>query len=78
MKIINIKQLSENTQKFCEIEGNVFSNPVYDFVFQLLFATLYNLEKNRAESINQFKKEVLSKRDNPTEYYKALIKFAQQ
>ena len=75
---INISKLAENTRKFCGIEGNVFSNSLYDFLFQLLFSTLYNIEKNRVESINQFKKEVLSKRDNPKEYLKALINFAQQ
>jgi len=75
---IDLKKLTENTNKFCGIEGNVFSNSSYDLLFQILFATLYNIEKNRAESINQFKKEVLSKRNNPKEYYKALIKFAAQ
>ena len=77
-QVLNIEKLAENTNKFCGIEGGVFSNSLYDILFQLLFSTLYNIEKNRAESINQFKKDVLSKRDNPKEYLKALINFAQQ
>lgn len=77
-QVLNIEKLAENTNKFCGVEGNVFLNPSYDLLFQLLFATLYNIEKNRAESIKQFKEEVLSKRNNPKEYYKALIKFAVQ
>lgn len=47
----------------------------YNFISDLLFATIYNIEKYPPRA-QQFKKDVLSKRDNPKEYYKALIEFA--
>ena len=75
-EIICLNKLSENTEKFLGIKGDAFKNRAFDFLFQVIFATLYNIEKNRAESIKKFKDEVLSKRDNPMEYYKALIIFA--
>lgn len=77
-EIIRLDKLSENTEKILGIKGGAFKSQSFDFLFQVIFATLYNIEKNRAESIKKFKDEVLSKRDNPKEYYKALIKFAQQ
>ena len=73
--MVNLQKLSENTEKYCGITGGVFTNTFFDLLFQLLFATLYNIEKYPPR-VQQFKKAVLSKRNNPEEYYKALIEFA--
>lgn len=76
-QILDLKKLSENTKNF-GIEGKTFSNFTFELISQIIFATLNNIERNRSVSINQFKKDVLSKRENPREYFKALIKFATQ
>ena len=73
-----MKNIINNSKKLVDVEKSFIHHPEFNVVCNVIFAALYNIEKNRAESINQFKKEVLSKRDNPKEYYKALIRFAAQ
>lgn len=67
-----------NSKKLVDVNKMFYLHPEYNVICDIIFATLYNIEKNRAESINQFKKEVLSKHSNLKEYFKALIKFAAQ
>ena len=73
-----MKNIINNSLKLVDVEKPFIHHLEFNIICDIIFATLYNIEKNRVESINQFKKEVLSKRDNPIEYYKALIDFAQQ
>jgi hypothetical protein len=54
-----------------------FRNPELSMIFDLIFAVLNNIEAGGL-IFRLFKEDVLTKRDNPLEYYKALIKFAQE
>ena len=73
-----MNNIIRNSKNLIEVNTLFRKHPEFNIICDIIFAALYNIEKNRAVSVNQFKKEVLSKRDNPLEYYKALIKFAQQ
>ena len=52
-----------------------FNNKDFKFIAEVIFNTLDNIDNN-VIALNLFKKNVLSKRDNPTEYYKSLIHFS--
>lgn len=71
-----MKNIINNSRKLVDVEKPFVCHPEFNLICDVIFATLYNIERNRAESIKQFKEDVLSKRNNPKEYYKALIKFA--
>jgi len=73
-----MEKIISNSRKLVNVNIPFVKHPEYNIICDIIFATLYNIEKNRAESIKKFKDEVLSKRDNQKEYYKALIRFAQQ
>lgn len=88
MKNSNIKPdlLAKNAKEFGNVSVlakklgfgvNNFKNPIFRIVVDIIYATLYYIERG-GPSFNIFKEEILSKRDNPIEYWKALIKFAQQ
>ena len=49
-----------------------FKNKDLKFISDVIFNTLNNINNNLI-ALNLFKKNVLSKRNNPTEYYKSLI-----
>ena len=52
-----------------------FKNKDLKFISDVIFNTLNNIDNN-VIALNLFKKNVLSKRNNPTEYYKSLIYFS--
>lgn len=52
-----------------------FKNKDLKFISDVIFNTLNNINNN-VIALNLFKKNVLSKRNNPTEYYKSLIYFS--
>ena len=52
-----------------------FKNKDLKFIADVIFNSLNNIDNNII-ALNLFKKNVLSKRDNPTEYYKSLIYFS--
>lgn len=52
-----------------------FKNKHLKFISDVIFNTLNNIDNN-VILLNKFKKDVLSKRDNRTEYYKSLIYFS--
>ena len=54
-----------------------FSNQNLNMISDLIFAVLNNIEAGGL-IFRLFKEDVLSKRNNPDEYFKALIEFAQQ
>lgn len=56
---------------------NDFKNPYLRIYFEIICAVLCNLNVCGHIGTEFFKNRVLSKRDNPIEYYKALINFAQ-
>ena len=52
-----------------------FKNKDLKFIADVIFNTLDNIDNN-VIALSLFKKNVLSKRDNPTEYFKSLIYFS--
>ncbi len=56
-------------------QGYKFKNKHLKFISDVIFNTLNNIDNN-VILLNKFKKDVLSKRDNRTEYYKSLIYFS--
>lgn len=52
-----------------------FKNKDLKFIADVIFNSLNNIDNNII-ALNLFKKNVLSKRDNPAEYYKSLIYFS--
>ena len=52
-----------------------FKNKDLKFIADVIFNTLDNIDNN-VIALNLFKKNVLSKRGNPAEYYKSLIYFS--
>lgn len=52
-----------------------FKNKNLKFISDVIFNTLNNINNN-VIALNLFKKNVLSKRNSPTEYYKSLIYFS--
>ena len=52
-----------------------FKNKDLKFIADVIFNSLNNIDNNII-ALNLFKKNVLSKRNNPTEYYKSLIYFS--
>lgn len=52
-----------------------FKNKDLKFIADVIFNTLDNIDNN-VIALNLFKKNVLSKRDYPTEYFKSLIYFS--
>jgi hypothetical protein len=52
-----------------------FKNKDLKFIADVILNSLDNIDNNII-ALNLFKKNVLSKRDNPTEYYKSLIYFS--
>lgn len=52
-----------------------FKNKDLKFIADIIFNTLDNIDNN-VIALNSFKKNVLSKRNNPAEYYKSLIYFS--
>ena len=73
-----MNNIIRNSRNLVDVNTLFIKHPEFNIICDIIFAVLYNIDKNRVVSLNQFKKEVLSKRDNPFEYYKALIKFAQR
>ena len=55
---------------------NDFKDPRLHFMFDVICGALSVLSDGQVMGEKLFKKRVLSKRDNLTEYYKALIYFA--
>ena len=51
-----------------------FKNKDLKFIADVIFNSLNNIDNNII-ALNLFKKNVLSKRGNPAEYYKSLIYF---
>jgi len=60
-----------------EMIDNRFKVPLFKSDVGIIFSSLDRIEKGRIP-FTLFKEEVLSKRDNPKEYLKALMNFAQQ
>lgn len=52
-----------------------FKNKDLKFIADVIFNSLNNIDNNII-ALNLFKKNVLSKRGNPAEYYKSLIYFS--
>ena len=52
-----------------------FKNNDLKFIADVIFNTLDNIDNN-VIALSLFKKNVLSKRDNPAEYFKSLIYFS--
>lgn len=52
-----------------------FKNKDLKFIADVIFNTLDNIDNN-VIALSLFKKNVLSKRDNPAEYFKSLIYFS--
>ena len=52
-----------------------FKNKDLKFIADVIYNTLNNIDNN-VIALSLFKKNVLSKRDNPTEYYKSLIYYS--
>ena len=52
-----------------------FKNKDLKFIADVIFNSLDNIDNNII-ALNLFKKNVLSKRNNPAEYYKSLIYFS--
>lgn len=73
-----MSNITKNSKKIVNTNVAFKKHPLFNIICDVIFAALYNIEKNRAVSVQQFKREVLSKKDNLIEYYKALIKFANQ
>jgi hypothetical protein len=53
-------------------------HPEFNLITKGIFIVLDKLSTSHPKRLEIFKEEVLSKRDNPKEYLKALINFAQQ
>lgn len=52
-------------------------HPEFNLITNVIFNVLDKLNTSHPKRIEIFKEEVLSKRNNPKEYLKALISFAQ-
>lgn len=67
-------RLSEIQKKLnVELE---FKTEAYTKMAEILLSVVYKINKNAPLSMYLFKEKVLSKKDNPKEYYKALINFS--
>lgn len=71
-----INNIIKNSRNLVKVNTPFKKHPEYNIICDIIFATIYNIEKNGVISLNKFKRDVLSKRDNPKEYYKALINFS--
>ena len=80
MSIPRTKEEKEAYEKLCqkyEKPIEYIKHPEFSLLEQELFHIIDVLNSSHPKRLKIFTEEVLSKRDNPIEYYKALINFAQ-
>ena len=53
-------------------------HPEFNIIERILLDLISNINLSHPKRLQKFLNELNSERDNPLEYYKALIKFAQQ